>query len=393
MTKILTNTNGKVLMSTDGAYIAPPQPMQEAEENDVNFYDYDGFRVASFTITEAKALTAEQYAAILPPSHDGLTFQEWNWTLNDITTYNRRYIDIGANYITTDEKTHVYIRTFQTNNIADIILNTRIKSVRHLIIEWGDGNSQEITSTGDNGQVITSHVYVDKGDYEIKIYGKESDVDFTLVITESNCVLKEIHYNSEIRAIWYGAHYGKASVPKNVNGSLSMQYSGCVEITVPRNSSLDLSDTGAFKQNLTKICFPKTLPTLSGAQIMQFYTHKKLVIPEFTTSGEMKTNSFQSILSEVISLPFSFSVLTSATNNNFTGSPLLNEIDIVDGWIPNVNYNFSTSSRFTAVNLVDFFTKLGTTTNAITLTFGQTNLDKLTADQKAIATNKGYTLA
>ena len=43
--------------------------------------------------------------------------------------------------------------------------------------------------------------------------------------------------------------------------------------------------------------------------------------------------------------------------------------------------------------LVKFFNKLGTTTNTITLTFGSTNLNKLTADQKAIATNKGYTLA
>ena len=31
---------------------------EEAPENDVNFYDYDGFRVASYTIDEAKSLTA-----------------------------------------------------------------------------------------------------------------------------------------------------------------------------------------------------------------------------------------------------------------------------------------------------------------------------------------------
>ena len=57
--------------------------VQEAEENDVNFYDYDGFRVASFTIAQAKALTQAEYNAILPPTHEGLTFQEWNWTLNE----------------------------------------------------------------------------------------------------------------------------------------------------------------------------------------------------------------------------------------------------------------------------------------------------------------------
>jgi hypothetical protein len=54
---------------------------------------------------------------------------------------------------------------------------------------------------------------------------------------------------------------------------------------------------------------------------------------------------------------------------------------------------FSTSTKWEKHYIVKFFNKLGTTTNAITLTFGATNLDKLTEEEKAIATNKGYTLA
>jgi hypothetical protein len=55
--------------------------------------------------------------------------------------------------------------------------------------------------------------------------------------------------------------------------------------------------------------------------------------------------------------------------------------------------NFNGSTYWNADAIVAFFTKLGTTQTAITLTFGSTNLGKLTSDQKAIATDKGYTLA
>jgi hypothetical protein len=55
--------------------------------------------------------------------------------------------------------------------------------------------------------------------------------------------------------------------------------------------------------------------------------------------------------------------------------------------------NLGSSKYWMTQSLVDFFTKLGTTSTAITLTLGTANLNKLTAEQKAIATNKGYTLA
>ena len=52
---------------------------------DVNFYDYDGTIVASYTLAEAQALTA------LPdgPTHDGLTFQVWNYTLEKVKEIGR----------------------------------------------------------------------------------------------------------------------------------------------------------------------------------------------------------------------------------------------------------------------------------------------------------------
>lgn len=61
--------------------------------SDVTFYDYDGTVVASYTLAEAQALTA------LPdgPTHKGLTFQGWNWTLADINALTRP-MNVSAMY-------------------------------------------------------------------------------------------------------------------------------------------------------------------------------------------------------------------------------------------------------------------------------------------------------
>jgi len=54
----------------------------EVAEKDVNFIDYDGTILYSYTAQEAQALEA------LPanPTHAGLTAQGWNWTLAQIKT-------------------------------------------------------------------------------------------------------------------------------------------------------------------------------------------------------------------------------------------------------------------------------------------------------------------
>ncbi|MDO5433839.1 BspA family leucine-rich repeat surface protein [Eubacterium sp.] len=58
----------------------------------------------------------------------------------------------------------------------------------------------------------------------------------------------------------------------------------------------------------------------------------------------------------------------------------------------NCSLDLSASTKFSAVSLVNVLNNLKQTTTEKTLTLGATNLEKLTAEQKAIATNKGWTL-
>lgn len=58
-----------------------------------------------------------------------------------------------------------------------------------------------------------------------------------------------------------------------------------------------------------------------------------------------------------------------------------------------VSFNISSSTKFEESDLVTILNNLATVTTTKTLTMGATNLAKLTDEDKAIATNKGWTLA
>ena len=57
------------------------------------------------------------------------------------------------------------------------------------------------------------------------------------------------------------------------------------------------------------------------------------------------------------------------------------------------SFNISASTKFTRAALVEILNNLATITSTYKLTMGATNLAKLTDEDKAIATNKGWTLA
>lgn len=133
----------------------------EPVEKDVNFYDYDGVRLYSYTTDEAAALTELPTPQI---AHDGLTFQAWNWTLDEIKAAG--VADVGANYITTDGKTRLYIRIGSILR-ASIDINILQNNGSSIVIDWGDGSDVEQSST--IGSKHFTHTYASTGNYIILI--------------------------------------------------------------------------------------------------------------------------------------------------------------------------------------------------------------------------------
>lgn len=369
---------------------------EEAPENDVNFYDYTGFRVASYSIEEAKALTQEQYDAILPPTHEGLTFQEWNWTLEDIQGYNRRYIDIGANYITTDGKTHIKVDATVSKKITfRVYVNNGTA-----IINYGDNTTND-TITKTNGAVTTlTHEYEDSGIYDIQISfldnGNSGFYGISNVTLPLLYFLTGSNYSYSANSLFANIRYLDGmviSLSKQGVVNPSSQSAFFKNFIVPKSQGITISKASAFYQTICKPIFPKQIDGIStSTNVFGSNMSYKIVVPEVTSFIAINNTVFSGSYS-ILSIPSTLSFNTSTVSKSYFNSPVLEHIDIVNGWIPNDNIYFSGSTQWTAENIVDFFTKLGTTTNAITLTFGATNLAKLTEEEKAIATNKGYTLA
>ena len=356
---------------------------EEAPENEVNFYDYTGFRVASYSIAEAKALTALP----TPPSHEGLTFEGWNWSLADIQSYNRRYIDIGANYAPTDGKCHIKVHIPYNN--FEFAIDTSSSDSTATTFDWGDGTTSAWAAN------LTYHTYTLAGDYDITIYPSVATNNLYLnllfgqdvtITAPSTGLIQEVNVAPFVKLIECMHITCVVSLPATairINGFSSVTpvvaFPRAVDAIYNLSIGSDCSGIISFPKSVTKV---STNP-------MNNCVFSRFVFPEYTDGSSFGALTSWS-LCKVLSLPLSFKYTYT---NQLVYFRKLRHLDIVEGWIPSNNMNLSGSNYWLTQSLVDFFTKLGTTSTTITITLGTTNLNKLTADQKAIATNKGYTLA
>ena len=134
-------------------------------ESDINFWDYDGALLYSWTFAELATKTE------LPPlpSHDGLVCQGWNWTLADIKDAGRE-LDIGAMYITDDGKTRIYVDV-DTETWDDFVLNYWQSNINATTVDWGDGTTPETKNA--SSYIEHRHVYASSGSYVIMMSVKE----------------------------------------------------------------------------------------------------------------------------------------------------------------------------------------------------------------------------
>ena len=132
--------------------------------SDVNFYDYDGTILHSYTKEQFLALSAMPEL----PTRAGLICQGWNWTFDEAKEYVTDYgmLNIGAMYITDDGDTRLYIR-IATEGRMTVPLRWSQTVANGVGIDWGDGSDiQTFTGTGN---LNTTHTYAKCGDYVIRL--------------------------------------------------------------------------------------------------------------------------------------------------------------------------------------------------------------------------------
>ncbi len=140
-----------------------PSGSPDVIEKDVNFWDYDGTLLYSYTLDEIRELTELPPAPT--PKHDFLEFQKWNWTLEGIKTYMLP-LDVGAIWKPSDGATRLFVN-FVSDDAKKMELYINQSESNGVTIDWGDGTSHE--SVSGAGAVSVSHEYAAIGDYVIAI--------------------------------------------------------------------------------------------------------------------------------------------------------------------------------------------------------------------------------
>ena len=287
---------------------------------DVNFIDYDGTVLHSYTVAEAAALTA------LPalPTHDGLVCQGWNWSLDDIKAMGRA-VEVGAMYITDDGKTRIYIHLEdgRTSPMLGCCPNGTVT------VDWGDGTRPD-TLTGTSTSTVkwtSTHEYSAAGDYVIKLTVSGSVV--FAGSSSSNQYSNLLRYSSgaDTRNQVYQSAIQKVEIGDSVTSIDRSAFYNCYSlssITIP--GSVTSISFSAFKScySLSSITIPGSVTSISGSAFYNCYSLSSITIPGSVTS--ISGSAFYSCYSlPSITIPGS---VTSISGSAFGGCYSLSSITI-----------------------------------------------------------------
>ena len=228
--------------------------------NDVNFRDYDGTILYSYSKDEFLALTE------LPPlpTKKGLICQEWNWTYDEAMEYVAEYgiLEVGATYITDDGATRLYMQ-IDDEDYMTIPLYFRQRASHGVGVDWGDGSPIE-TFELSNGIINATHTYSQKGDYIIKLQ-YISGVKYALSPGQSYYTIFGDYRNSGVRRI--SQYLRKVECGYRLEGLMytCFQFCGRLEsVSIAHQDRLNvgtfLIDSGAFSTTAVRcIVFPRDM--------------------------------------------------------------------------------------------------------------------------------------
>lgn len=273
--------------------------------NDVNFRDYDGTIVASYSAADFAELAA------LPenPTHDGLTAQGWNWALSDAKTYVAAHgkLEIGQMYTTADGKTRIYIEL--TDGRLEPVLGLGVNG--SVDIDWVDGSEHETLTGTDTGVYVSTspHTYPAAGKYVI-----------ALTITGAAQFLAN----------------NKACGLLMKNGS-------------------NANDSKCYANAIEKICIGNNMSSSGSSALMNCNSLSAVTIPD--GARNIWSNVFQNCNSlRAVTIPDS---VTSIGDGAFSGCSSLRSVSIPRSVTSIGNYTFYSCSSLAFITIPDSVTSIG----------------------------------
>ena len=250
----------------------------------VKVIDYDGT-----IIEETYCNLNDEYTLPTPPTHSGLTFQEWNspyQIVNNKITVTEDVL-VGAIYVTTSGDTEFDIELTPASGLT---VNFRMNGIK----DWGDGTSDS----------ETYHTYSNYGNYTISCESGSMNTNNTYGLfgqdvassdTPGNSTLKAVRFGSGVTQIGQYA-FTKCSSLKSVSFSKSVTTLGNYGFSSDSNikaivlpSTLNLTATTgnyignyafAYCRKLEDIIIPKGATSLPAYFLNGCGSLKELIIPE-----------------------------------------------------------------------------------------------------------------
>ena len=174
---------------------------------------------------------------------------------------------------------------------------------------------------------------------------------------------------------------------------MSYMFSYCNNLaTIPILDTYNVTNMSYMFSNCYNLT---TIPQLYTSKVtnmrgMFSYSNKLTSIPQLYTSKVTDMRYMFDGCSSLTSIPRLDTSNVTMMNYMFNSCSKLKEIHMIG---MKVSFDIRSSTLFTREALLEILNNLATVTSTQTLTMGSTNLAKLTDEDKAIATNKGWTLA
>ena len=272
------------------------------QASDVNFRDYDGTILHSYTKAEFLALSA------LPPlpTQKGLICQEWNFTLADAQEYVSEYgvLEVGATYITDDGKTRLYI-TIASEGRMNVPLELQQSVSNGVVVDWGDGSATE-TFTGTSATTLR-HTYGKVGDYVITLEvtsgtltlsGSSSYGIFADSMRAYSNMLQKVEIGNGLTSIGtYAFNYchslTSVVLPKSVTSIGNNAFNNCyslASVVLPKSVTSISNSTFYYCYSLASVVFPNSVASIGEYVFKYCYSLASVVLPKSVTS--IGTQSF-----------------------------------------------------------------------------------------------------
>lgn len=244
-------------------------------ESDINFVDYDGTLLYTYSFDEIKGI--EKLPE--PPQHDGLISQGWNWDLDDLKTVDGRVV-VGAVYITDDGATRIVLSMTYYDFLSPTLYFSQTVSdgVR---IDWGDDSPVE--TIAGTGFVNVNHQYAKTGNYTISL----TPLDDCILQLGTNDVNDNLFGKNNGDNFFYFNYIKEAFYGKNVEVVSGLRNAYDLDILVIPNGVKSIMSYFLSGVVLTKcIILPESIETIGQYTNM----HTK------TLSTPKKINTINSLL-------------------------------------------------------------------------------------------------